>query len=355
MKKYILGLLICCGAFVMESAAQPQVRMSSMRHEFGTVLWHEPEAASFEVTNAGSSDLYIIRVHPDCGCTKAEWTKEAIRPGETGTIRIELDAELLGHFEKQVEVLTNADAMPFYLTLNGDVVRERRNYSGAYPYQVGELHLSSDNVEFDDVRAGQLPTRTLLVFNAGRQSYTPELMHLPKYLTMTAEPEIIRPGRVGKIHLTLDSEKIRTLGLTQTSIYLSRYAGDRVSTDNEIFISTTLLPEIRLTAAQMEQAPVAELDSTTLNLGKPEGKKKLKGKLVLRNTGRSDLEISALQVYNPGLGASIGKRSLKPGHSADLKITVNPNSEYFKGRRSVLLITNDPRRPKIVVDVIIQK
>ena len=38
-----------------------------------------------------------------------------------------------------------------------------------------------------------------------------------------------------------------------------------------------------------------------------------------------------------------------------LKISVSDNNRYFKGKRSILLITNDPERAKMVIDVTIKK
>ena len=77
----------------------------------------------------------------------------------------------------------------------------------------------------------------LQVLNRGRKSYQPRLMHLPSYLTARYSPEVLAGGRIGKIELTLNSEKLNTMGLTQTSVYLSRYEGDHVSDENEIAVS----------------------------------------------------------------------------------------------------------------------
>ena len=52
---------------------------------------------------------------------------------------------------------------------------------------------------------------------------------------------------------------------------------------------------------------------------------------------------------------SLSKRRIDPGEAEKLKITVNATTSYFKGRRRVLLITNDPNHSKIVVDVIAKK
>lgn len=76
--------------------------------------------------------------------------------------------------------------------------------------------------------------------------------------------------------------------------------------------------------------------------------------MKLTNAGQSPLVVTALQVYNPGLSVSIGKRTLKPGQSDKLKISTSPTNQGFKGRRRVLLITNDPVNPKIIIDIIIK-
>ena len=55
------------------------------------------------------------------------------------------------------------------------------------------------------------------------------------------------------------------------------------------------------------------------------------------------------------LNKKCGKQKSLPGESQKIKITVNANSHYFKGRRRVLLITNDPAQPKTVIDVIVGK
>ena len=105
------------------------------------------------------------------------------------------------------------------------------------------------------------------------------------------------------------------------------------------------------TPTQHALAPVAAIDSTHITLGPLGKKKKVSGELVLRNTGRTPLVISALQVYNPGISVSIGKRRIDPGQAEKLKITVHANNKYFKGRRRILLITNDPDHSKMVIDV----
>ncbi len=352
--RYIIALILSVAATI--AATAQQVRFDNIRHEFGSVIWHTPCQVSFKIYNDGTAPLTLTDVETDCGCTVAQWSREPIAPGAAGVITATFDAELLGHFEKQVLVFTDAAEEPYTLTLSGDVVRERKGEAENFPYHIGDIYLDTDNVEFDNVRKGDMPVKVINVFNAGRLSLEPELMHLPKYLTATADPQVIRPGRTGRLYLTLNSELLRSYGLTQTNVYVSRFPGDRVNRNNEVFVSITLLPEQTYnTESQLAIAPRATLDSLSIDMGRIGNKKKLSREVTLTNTGRSPLKVTALQVYNPGLGVSLNKRTLEPGESAKIKIKVSRDADHFKGRRRVLLITNDPVNPKIIIDITVKK
>ena len=124
--------------------------------------------------------------------------------------------------------------------------------------------------------------------------------------------------------------------------------------DNELGISVTLLPNFTAVELSSPQAPLAEM-ATDVDLGAFNGKSKLKGIVLLANKGQSPLEIKMLQVYNPGLSVSLPKTTLRPGETTEMKIVVSTAVDRFRGSRKVLLITNDPRHPKILVNVTTKK
>ena len=354
--KHLFVLLSLVLMTTLSVKAQPRLEFEHTTQELGTLLWHHPRTATFKVTNKGTQDLLITNVRTDCGCTDAEWTTTPIGPGGSGMIKATYDAEMLGHFNKGLAVYTNLDDKPHYLQLVGVVaMNDAVEHTAEYPYKVGDYYLSTDDIEFDDVNKGDTPTAVLSILNSSKKSFRPELMHLPKYLTAQADPAVIRPGRVGRVLLTLNSNELHTMGLTQTSVYLSRFMGDRVSKETEINVSATLLPDFIETPSGQALAPVAQLDSTQITLPPLGKKKKVSGQLMIRNMGKTPLIINALQVYNPGISVSLNKRRIDPGQAEKLKITINANTTYFKGRRRVLLITNDPEHSKIVVDVVVQK
>lgn len=352
MRSILWLALLACWA-VVGVYAQPKAVYDKKQYEFGSVLWNEPALASFRVTNAGKGFLFIRDVKPSCGCTLVNWTKEAIKPGDNGEIKVAFDAAMLGHFHKHLAVYTNCSKAPVYLSLVGDVVREKPVVEGDFPLKVGELYVSADNIEFDDVNRGDMPSKTLTVVNTGRSACMPSLMHLPKYLSAVTMPERLRGGQRGKIIVTLDSKELRNMGLTQTSVYVSRNPGDKVDPSNEISVSAVLLPAFdNLSAAQLALAPSLELSATELDLGTLNGKRKTSGTVVLTNKGRSTLSLRSLQVFSNALNVSLSKRKLAPGASAKLKITVvGKYLEHSKRKLRVLLITNDPKSPKVTINV----
>lgn len=89
-----------------------------------------------------------------------------------------------------------------------------------------------------------------------------------------------------------------------------------------------------------------------LQMGELKSDEKKAHTIIVKNVGKSNLEILDLQVFNSALGVQLKKRVLKPGASTKLKITAfGQNLKKVKGTPRVLMITNDPNNPKIIIKV----
>lgn len=348
--KYVLLTALLGAASTLSVFAQEKAQFLQTEVDLGAVKWKEAATAQFQIKNSSHHPLTIVDVRKDCGCTDVAFP-QTVAAGATAAITVKYDAATLGHFHRQVAVTTSASNVLTYLTIRGRVYDPNSTMGMELPYKIGDFSLSTDHLEFDDVCLGQRLQKTIYLRNGSKENYMPELMHLPKYLTAYAEPEIVRPGKVGKLHLTLDGSELLDIGLTQTDIYLSRFPGDHVGKHNEIGVSAMVLPQQTFTDAQRAIAPVAQLD-TVINLGAFGKKTKLKGEIELANVGQSPLEVSMMQVYNPSLGVSLAKAKIPAGQKTKLKITAAALRGITKGSQRILLITNDPKRPKIVITVL---
>lgn len=348
--KILTILALLCGTAAAQ--AQPRFVPETPDVKVGEVIFQNPKTIRYTVTNKGNKPLVIKEVRPSCGCTEATWTKSPIAAGAQGIITATYDARIMGTFHKELAVYTNAGDDPVYLSFQGRVVETALDYTGDFPIDLGSLRLSTNYIEFDDVNRGEKPQVEFEVANLERGNYTPELMHLPPYLTAEYVPSVIAGGRVGKIRLTLDSDKLYFEGLNQCDIYLSRFQGDRVGAKNDILVSAVLLPPFdNLTAEQMERAPQLVLSEDEIDIDFM-GKKKMTKVIDVTNIGEETLTIRKMQVFNRAVTVSLSDRNIGPHKTAKLKITVT--AKDLTNRQNyprVLLISNDPRHAKTILPI----
>lgn len=321
----------------------------------GNVLYESPVTVKFELTNKGN-ELNIDQVRVSCGCTTVDYPRQTIHRGDPFTVTATYDARQLGHFEKEVALFCNSSTKPFYLKMRGVVVEEANDFTGNFPYKVGGLMVDKNDVEFDDVNRGDYPVQLIHIRNNTPETVSPVIMHLPSYITATVSPTHIAPGKTGVASLKLDSRKLRDLGLTQTSVFLGKKPGEKVSLDKEISVSAVLLPDFdNMSETQLANAPKINLSETTLDLGSFGDKSSKSGIIFIENTGRSELDIRSMQMFTSGMSVKLNKSKLKPGEQAKLKITVNKKQlRSARSKPRVLMITNDPTQPKVVVKVTVK-
>lgn len=320
----------------------------------GKTGFEMPVTATFELRNRGSRHLTIREVKTDCGCTKVDYPKKSIGGGDKFTISMTYDARLLGHFTKQMAIYRVGSDEPVILKMQGIVVPEMTDYSKNYPYAFGDLLADINNVEFDNVNKGDHPEVEIRVLNSGSTVMTPNVQHLPPYLTAMATPETLTPGKAGKVILTLNTENVQDFGLTQTTVYLAEQLGEKVSADTELPVSVVLSPNTTLfTGNNKQYAPKLELSADSLALGKVNGRNRKSDVITITNTGRTALKISSLQMFTKGMKVTLNKRDLQPQESAKLKIAVADRNQLLKARQRprVLMITNDPDHSKVVIKV----
>lgn len=320
--------------------------------ECGRTGFQQPVTATFELRNKGLRRLVIESVKPDCGCTRVTYPKE-VGIGEKFTIQMTYDAQQLGHFQKMVAVKSNATKKPIYLTMKGVVLSELQDYTGNYPYAMGELLLDKTDLEYDDVNMGDQPVQEIRIMNNGTADMQPRMMHLPSYLTATVTPETLQPGETGVISVMLRSDKLHGYGLTQSSVYLAQQLGEKVSRDNELSVSTVLLPDLKsFETIDKERAPRLHISTTDVDFTDFGGKTKKTADVVLFNDGLSPLQISSLQMFTGGLKITLGKREIEPGESTTLKITgFAEELNRLRKRPRILMITNDPNHAKVVINI----
>ena len=351
MNIWMLSALLALPASAQKITTQHEVV------DCGQVVFRKPVTAEFVLKNDGHKPLVINNVLKSCGCTEVDYPKTGIAAGESFVIKAVYDAKQMGTFTKQVCLYTNADEEPFILSMRGKVVGSVVDFAGSYDEMLGVIKSDAQEVEFDDVNRGDRPVQRIHIFNPTDEVMEPVVMHLPDYLHAFVSPSKVAPHHSAEISFVLDSKKLRDLGLNQTSVYLGERPGDKIAPEKEIVVSAVLLPGFdNMTPAKKALAPKMEMSTTDLNLGSFNGKKKLKGEILITNKGKSELDIRSMQMFTMGLQVNLKKSKIQPGETVKMKVTaVAADLKKSRVRHPrILMITNDPDHAKVVVKINVQ-
>jgi hypothetical protein len=88
-------------------------------YDFGSKESGPTYTTSFKYKNTGRENLYISAAEASCGCTVPTWSKDAIKPGESGEITVQFDSKgRSGEQLKTVTVTTNTEPNKNVLTLH---------------------------------------------------------------------------------------------------------------------------------------------------------------------------------------------------------------------------------------------
>ena len=97
------------------------VELPDTEKDFGNISLNEKREHVFKLLNTGNKPLVVYDVTTSCGCTKAEYGKEPVRPGETLELKVIYNAEDKGRFRKSLRVYCNVEKSPLKLAIVGMV------------------------------------------------------------------------------------------------------------------------------------------------------------------------------------------------------------------------------------------
>lgn len=347
------NIIFCLLLAATSLCAQPRISSNTDNIKLGRIQWKIPTTIEYIITNSGNKPLVMTEVMPSCSCVVADWTKEPIPSGAKGKITITFDAKTLGRFEKDVCIYSNATPHLVYLNFEGEVVRDAKDVSKSNPFKIGNIAIDRTSIEFPDTHKGETLTATLNIVNQSDRPYEPVIMHLPSYITMKRSSDVLLKGQRGFVQLTIDTKQINDVGLIECPVYLSRFNGDKVSSENEMPISFVLLPDFsKKTKADLQNAPVIKMSAADIDISQEMGKKKVDRTITISNAGKSALTITKLQVFNTAIGVSLKSSTIEPGETTQLKVTIYTKDLKVGNTLKILIINDDPNQSKVELNIL---
>ena len=99
-----------------------EMTFEKVEHDFGKINQGDKVDYNFKFKNTGTADLIISSAKGSCGCTVPEYPKEAVKPGESGEIKVSFNSDgKSGEQSKTVSIFANTVKGTEILTIKASI------------------------------------------------------------------------------------------------------------------------------------------------------------------------------------------------------------------------------------------
>ncbi len=343
----VFGVLI----FAVSLSAQnggPQIKFNETSYDYGKFREESgPQTHAFEFVNTGTTDLLVSRVVASCGCTTPDWTKEPVKPGEKGYVKVTYDpANRPNKFKKTATVYTNANPPVSVLVIEGDVIPRELTVDEIYRWPVGGVRFKSNHLAFTDVTKGEKKIRVMEVINTSEEPITIGFDRVPSHITLKAKPETLKPGEKGVIEGTYDGSLKDDWGYVNDLVRV--VLNGEIQNNVYMVLSANIVEDFgSMSKEELANAPVAKFDATTVDFGEINQNVKKDISFKFTNEGKSDLIIRKVRSSCGCTTVTPPNTIIKPGESSTIDAIFNSGSYQGKQNKVITVVTNDPKNSQI--------
>lgn len=354
LRQYLICAIAAASSLV--AAADVTVSWLNPTHSFGA--FKEENGAvtcTFIGINTGTDSLVVLDARANCGCTRPDYSRAAVAPGDTVKIAVSFDPHgRPGRFDKQVKIITNATNSPSVLHVRGTVIGKATTLRARFPVEVGAVRISNDICPLGQTFKGHVLASAINIYNASDDTIRPRLTYLPKALNAVFKPEVLPPGEQGILSLTAYTSRVPEWGLVTDSIVLVPDGG--APQEHQVTIGTTMIVNedfSALTPGEREAAPAARVNPGTLDFADIRGdSRNVTLELSISNVGKSTLHVRRIYSTCPALSFSSVPSSVASGKVKKVKVTLDasllpPDAELLNER--ITLITDSPANSNLII------
>lgn len=316
-------------------------------HNFGDILLDKgPVSCTFTIKNTSEKPIVIYNVTTTCGCTNVEWTKEPIRPGQSGKISSTYTNDEGPYpFDKSLTVYISDIKKPVILKLRGVSVNEKKPLTELYPIHYGNFALKSSDNKVGNLEQGGQKSEAIVVANISDSPISVSFADVSDFLSLKVSPNPIPAQSTAELSITVTADR----SLWGKNYY---WATPVVNGKKELrkddalgFWAFTKEDFSKLTDEQKARAARPMFKESTFSFGKRRKGDTIHAEFTFKNEGKTDF-----LVYKVNADACCWSHSdipvAKPGESVTFRVHLD-TKDMPKGEvlTIVTLTTNSPLRP----------
>lgn len=178
-------------------------------HNFGDIIHKSgPVSCKFTIRNTGKEPAVIYNVISTCGCTDVEWTREPIRPGQSGTISVTYSNDEGAYpFDKTLTTYTSDSKKPILLKFRGVSIDKPKPLTELYPVSYGPLALRESLIKCGNLEQGGIKSEAVMVANTSMKPVRIGFENTPPQLTISVSPNPIPAESTAEMSFTVKADR----------------------------------------------------------------------------------------------------------------------------------------------------
>ncbi len=356
MKNVLVLILMCLALPCLPQQVEPLI-FREKTYDFGDIDEGKGNADhEFIFTNNSGRPVKIVSVQASCGCTTPGWSQNPIPQAKTGFIRASFDPRgRPGYFNKTLTVTTDWDANPIVLQIKGHVFNEGTAGSHDFSVANGNLYFISRSFNVGKVFINRSATeKQFAVMNKGTAPIKFLKVAKPSYIKIGMTVSLA-PQEKGFISVLFDGQQKNQFGFASDNIQITTDDVGHEIKSISVFASLEEYYSIPV-GEEATKAPILFLKEQDIDLGRFRQRDLIDRIITLKNTGKRDIQIKAIQSNCTCISTELEKKIIFPGDSSILKISFRPQNRGGTQLKAITLYSNDSRNPvqRINVQVYIE-
>ena len=343
----VIVLFVLPLSYVLAQNEGPSIKFNEMSFDFGDIKEADGNVShKFEFTNNGTAPLIVQSVRPSCGCTSTGWTKDPVKPGETGYVDAVYNPKNRpGKFNKSLTIVSNANPAQMRIYIKGNVEPKPRSIEDDYPTVMGGLRVKYRSFNFGKLTTEKPVTKTFNVYNNTDQEISfLEDVKAPEHIKVKFSNQTLAPKTLGSFEVTYDPTEIKLFGFKSDLVVIKTSEETNNVKDFRVVASLEeYFPP--MTAEQLASAPKLKFDNPVYDFGNIKQGESVTTDFVFTNTGKSELNIRQTRASCGCTVSQPEKSTLAPGESSTIKVTFNSAGRRGIQQKSISVFSNDPANP----------
>lgn len=328
----------------------PQIEFPKKIHDFGKINIDIQYATTrFTFINTGNKPLKITNVVTSCGCTTPDWSRDSIKPGDSGFVEARYETiNRPGSFRKTITVYSNAVNEPFiHLDILGDVYKDVAEHQANVP-DYGHIYFDKPTVEFNPLYDKGADSIKVRLINGSLFSTEFDAVgNLPPYCKVYGMPKSLEPNENAVLTIVLDGRMISRYGFGAFEIPIA--SNSTISPNLGLYVAYTRKQYFpKMSAKQLAKAPKIKFNmaNDVIDFGSHMGGEILDTTITITNTGKQDLVLHEVYPECTCILVDFNKKVLKPGESVTVKVVFDTVTKSGTSTQSIWIVSNDPQTPE---------